>query len=125
MEPIERRIIQALVATEGTTGETLWAQYEQASVLRRDFTGVGFSTYFTVPDAAPRLRDSRNPIGRLILIDLEGLQHGASAVLWVKDGVLDRLEVFTFTEPWPAEPVVRGISGGAGDLPREPLPRGW
>jgi hypothetical protein len=105
MEQLERRIIQALVATEGAAGETLWAQYEQSSVLRRELTGVGFSTYLAVPDAAPRLRDSRNPIGRPILIGLEGLQHGASAVLWIKDGVLDCLEVFTFTEPWPSEPV--------------------
>jgi hypothetical protein len=103
MEQLERRIIQALVATEGTTGEVLWSQYDQSSVLRRELTGVGFFTYFAVPDAAPRLRDSRNPIGRPILIELEGLQHGASAVLWTKDGVLDRLEVFTFSEPWPAE----------------------
>lgn len=111
MEPIERRILEALVATEGAAGETLWSQYEQASVLRRDLTGVGFSTYFAVPDAAPRLLETRNPIGRPLLIELEGLQHGASAALWLKDGVLDCLEVFTFTEPWPAEPVVRGISG--------------
>ncbi len=111
MEPIERRILEALVATEGAAGETLWTQYEQASVLRRDLTGVGFSTYFAVPDAAPRLRDSRNPIGRPLLIDLEGLRHGASALLWTKDGALDRLEVFTFTEPWPAEPVVKSIEG--------------
>jgi hypothetical protein len=111
MEPIERRIIEALVATEGATGETLWSQYEQASVLRRELTGVGCSTYFAVPEAAPRLLETRNPIGRPLLIELEGLQHGASAVLWTKDGALDRLEVFTFSEPWPAEPVVRGISG--------------
>jgi hypothetical protein len=63
-----------------------------------------------VPYSAPRLRESRNPIGRPILIELEGLQHGASAVLWLKDGVLDHLEVFTFTEPWPAEPVVKSIA---------------
>lgn len=111
MEHLERRIIQALVATEGTVGETLWSQYEQSSILRRDFTGVGFSTYFAVSNAAPRLRDSRNPIGRPLLIELEGLQHGASAVLWIEDGLLDRLEVFTFTEPWPAEPVLKGLSG--------------
>jgi hypothetical protein len=111
MEQLERRIIQALVTTEGATGEMLWAQFEQSSVLRREVTGVGFFTYFVVPDAAPRLRDPRNPIGRPILIDLEGLRHGASAVLWIKEGVLDRLEVFTFTEPWPAEPVVKSISG--------------
>ena len=87
------------------------AQYRQASVLRRDFTGVGVYTYFAVPDAAPRLLETRNPIGRTILIELEGLEHGASAVLWQKAGVLDCLEVFTFTEPWPEEPVVKSILG--------------
>ncbi len=111
MEQLERGIVQAFVATEGAAGEMLWAQYEQSSVLHRELTGVGFFTYFAVPDAAPRLRDSRNPIGRPLLIELEGLQHGASAVLWQQAGVLDYLEVFTFTEPWPEEPVVKGISG--------------
>jgi hypothetical protein len=111
LEQLERRLIEALVATESAGGETLWAQYEQSSVLRRDLTGVGFFTYFAVPDAAPRLLETRNPIGRSILIELEGLQHGASAVLWTKDGVLDCLEVFTFTEPWPAEPVMKSIAG--------------
>ena len=111
METLERAVIEALASSEGAVGQILLEQHARASVLRRDWSGVGVNTYFSVPADAPRVETTENPIGRPILIDLEGLKEGASAVMWIEAGALDSLEIFTFDEPWPEHPVITGISG--------------
>jgi len=37
------------------------------------------------------------------MADIEGLAHGAGFTLFLRDGVIDMLEGFSYDEPWPKE----------------------
>jgi hypothetical protein len=76
-------------------------QLERATVIRREFTGVGFWTFFAVDPSAPRIPGGKSFNLSDVLADIEGLRHGTGFVLFVVDGALNQLEAFTYAEPWP------------------------
>ena len=79
-------------------------QLEQAEVLDREFTGVGFFTSFRVSGDAPRAKTKKDRIGfGDVVAELEGLDHGAGFVLFIDDGYLEMLEGYCFEETWPSE----------------------
>ena len=51
-----------------------------------------------------------------VLADVEGLNHGAGFVLYVRNGVMDLLEGYCYDEPWP--PVVGAFALNYHRLPR-------
>ena len=101
---LEATILDALLAGDAPELKVLRDQARDISVQRREHTGVGCYTHFAVRPGAMRLSVE----GRLILSDVgaevEGVEHGAGFVLYVERGVLDCLEVFTYTGEWPATP---------------------
>ena len=82
---------------------TLREHLAHASVSRREFTGVGFATHFTVPSDAPVRRDLSETAIYDVGADIRGLTHGASFVLFIRDGVLSFLEGVTTTGDWPED----------------------
>ena len=103
MTNLEATILNALLAGEAPQLEPLRAQVHVASVLRRELSGVGFFTHFAVPPDVPR----PGVVGRMVLsdigADIEGVVHGSGFALFIQDGILDFLEGFTYSDPWPAE----------------------
>ncbi|MDE0938166.1 MAG: hypothetical protein OSA89_19845 [Mariniblastus sp.] len=92
IEPIERRVMQRLLAGDHPTLETLRQQFARSCVADRDFTGVGFFTRFEVPDSVPRVNTrSRIVIGD-VCADVDGLQSGCGFILFVDDGLVGTLE---------------------------------
>ena len=84
-------------------------QYAAATVKGREFSGVGFFTNFEVPSTAPKVSPPDFELGARTLLQLDGLKHGAGVVLFVRKGILDMLEGYTFDEPWPANPRLLAI----------------
>ncbi len=82
---------------------TLRAQYAAAEIEERDVDAAGFSVYYWVPPDAPRLAGDANLELGDIVFYLEGTEDG-SAVLFIRRGVLDMLEVAMWADPWPAVP---------------------
>ena len=103
MTELEATILNALLAGEALQLEPLRVQVQVASVFRRELSGGGFFTHFAVPSDVPRPA----LVGRAVLsdvgADIEGVVHGAGFALFIQDGVLDVLEGFTYSDPWPTE----------------------
>lgn len=92
LEPIERRVMQMLLAGEHPALETLREQFDSSGVSDREYTGVGFFTSFTVRDDLPRLQPPRRIVIGDVGADLEGLTYGCGFILFIDDGILGALE---------------------------------
>jgi len=102
------RLMRLLLTGGDPLCSVLRAQYEVSQVVDVDLTHVGFFANFDVPADVAR---SSPPdfVGGNAFIDLEGVQHGAGCVLFVRDGVLSCLEGYVYGEEWPERPIVIGI----------------
>src|SRR5712664_210138 len=74
-----------------------------AVVTERELTGVGFFTHFTIPGEAPVRRDLTDAVIQDVAADIRGLEHGASFMLFIRDGVLSFLEGVASTGDWPEQ----------------------
>ena len=79
----------------------LQQQLEVCSVGKQEFTGVGFYTTLVVPENISRTEGLNFKFGDVIG-EIAGLSSGAGFLLYVKDGVLDMLEGYSYDEPWPS-----------------------
>ena len=106
LTPFERIILEALLAGELDDLAVLRAQASAATVTKREMTGVGFFTTFSVPDHCSRLSRSKGQTWLAdVGADLVGVEHGVGFVLFLRDGQIAVLEGFTYGEsPWPAVP---------------------
>jgi len=80
---------------------TIRKQLAHASITKREFTGVGFFTEFSLPTGAPVRRDLTDDTIGDVGAMFPGLQHGAGFVLFIRSGVVSMLEGYTYDEPWP------------------------
>lgn len=100
----ERAALDALLAGDHPALEALRRQLAASTVSTREFSGVGYFTHFRVAADAPRL-----PVRHWVIQDVEveadGVENGGGALLFVVDGMLSMLEVYTYaSEDWPREP---------------------
>ena len=98
-------LIEEAVLTKLLTGNLplliqLQQQLEGCSVATRDLTGFGFYSTLDVPENIPRTPGLNGKFGDVIG-EIPGLPSGAGFLLYVKDGVLDMLEGYSYDEPWP------------------------
>ena len=104
LSEFEKRILDALVETNGSQEALLREQLSAVTDLGRDFTGVGYYLNFSVPSSVPKLSLGSYPVGD-VRFELEGIKDGGCALLWIEDGCLACLEVSLHSdEKWPAEP---------------------
>lgn len=59
MTGLERAVVNTLLAGKAEVFRVLRQQFSVAQVLKRELTGVGFFTEFSVPPDAPRLPEAR------------------------------------------------------------------
>jgi hypothetical protein len=81
--------------------DQLLAQFRAASVKQRDYSGFGLFVHFEFPGAVEPIKEPRNFDFGSVAIELDGLEDGAGVVVFVRDGLLDMLEIFTYDEAWP------------------------
>jgi hypothetical protein len=99
---LERQVLQKLLSGEHPIIGELRAQLAGLQVADRELTGAGFMTSFTVNQSLKpiSLQGANFKFGDVVA-DIQGLEHGAGFLLYVKDGCIDALEGYTFDEPWP------------------------
>jgi hypothetical protein len=97
---LEQAVLDKLLAGDDSTLVALRAQAKRARLRSRENTGVGFFAVFEVPPDTARLVPPTLRVGD-VNATVKGLSHGAGFVLFIKDGHLDRLEGYTYDEPWP------------------------
>ena len=104
-DDFEEDVMKRLLAGDDEILIKLRGQYEVATIHSRDFTGAGFFTHFRLAGKSLRL-DRRNSFH---FGDVIGQKDGSTDdavgfVLFVKDGILDYLEGYTFgAETWPED----------------------
>ncbi|TET06849.1 hypothetical protein E3J79_00620 [Candidatus Dependentiae bacterium] len=99
-EVFEKKIMGKLLYGSNHILPILRKQYEKAQIKNRKFTGVGFFTDFIVPKDVPRLPNLKSFHLGNVAGKINGTDIGL--VLFIKDGVLNFLEGYTFgDDPWP------------------------
>lgn len=84
---------------------------DYASVLKRQLgnAGIGefriykqgFSVSFMIAESSPRLNVTETLTLGDTLAEIPGLEHGMGFILWVKHGIIDSLEGYTYGEDIP------------------------
>lgn len=105
LSDLEKRVLFT-IADNHADGRIIKAQIVQSKVDQRDYTGVGFRTYFTLVDTVRRhlnkalwkTKDMPKAYGKH-----PDLSAGASFVLLLADGFISRLEGQTNGEDWPKD----------------------
>lgn len=97
---LERDALAAILSPAHPIMDALRAQAAECRIKSREFTGVGFFTELVVP-ARTAVDGLRNAALTGTNVQIEGLEHGATFVLFIEDGMITTLEGVTFTEPWP------------------------
>ena len=108
LRPHERIAIDALLAGDHPALAKLRRQAEHVAVTARLHTGVGEHV-----DLEPFMGEAPVEPTNIILadvnLDVEGLKHGADALLFIVNGQLNALEFATAVDSWPVSPVIKGI----------------
>lgn len=104
----EKRILDACLAGDDPTLQTLRVQADACDVTQRNHTGVGAYVDFSVPDSAPRL-DSRVIIIGDVNLEVRDVPHGVTPLLYIYEGRLQFLEIATHEGEWPKDPEIVGI----------------
>ncbi len=92
--------MEMLLAGDDPVLKTLRAQFAQATIKKRMFSGVGFVTDFAVPQDAELAQANALFFLADVTADLNGA-IGAGFHIQVKGGRLKLLEGFTYDDLWP------------------------
>lgn len=103
LTPLERESLTLLLSPENCDDPKLREQVDVAAVASREHTGVGLFVNLAVPDSVVgEVRENRrfsNLSG-----EMPGLESGFGGVLFIENGKLKLLEIFTYDETWPEKP---------------------
>lgn len=98
---IEQAVLEMLLAGSIPLLVELRRQFEVCTIKKRKFTGHGFFTDFSVPEETQKRVGLDLVLDDVLGEDISGLQNGAGFLLFIKDGILDYLEGFSYEERWP------------------------
>ncbi|HEY1929302.1 MAG TPA: hypothetical protein VGG92_17700 [Caulobacteraceae bacterium] len=96
LSDLERAVLAAIVDQVPEWGEALRQQVMSATVTERENTGAGFYTKLAVT-GGQKLVGVTSPIGD-VGADIEAMSRGMGFLLWMKDGVADTLEGYTYDD---------------------------
>lgn len=102
----EKLALEMLLAGPERALASLRAQASSATVRRRTYSSFGEYVDLDVP-----LNSERASPAALILGDIElnitGVSHPVTVLLYVKDGLLDFIEFSTIEGDWPEQPAIQ------------------
>ncbi len=100
LSELERAVLEKLLQGTHPFLVRLNSQTEFCYVRRREMTGAGFYTYFEIRRAPLQIYDIDLRFGDVVA-EIPGLKNGAGFLLYVKNGLLDMLEGYSYDETWP------------------------
>jgi hypothetical protein len=107
---LERAAIETILSESLESIDVLRAQFAASSVIKRDYTGVGFYTIISVPRSVPPVKETTELRDHLfggaagIVGPVEHPRFLISFHLWLDAGYLNTLEGVTLVgEGWPDE----------------------
>jgi hypothetical protein len=104
-EPIERQVMQLLLAGDHPTLDVLRQQFAHCLVAEREFTGMGFFTTFEVPSGIPKIESRVRIFIGDVCAEVDDLGYGCGFTLFVDDGVIETLECHLWgDDAFPSNP---------------------
>lgn len=100
-EEFEQAVMQKLLEQDTPINTILYEQYKQATVVKRDFTGVGFFTDFIVPKTAPSITEPVAHGYGDVQCSINGIDCFGGFVLFIENGVMACLEGYSYGHEWP------------------------
>ena len=98
---LEYAVLEKLLAGDDERLMRLRRQLETAIASKREMTGVGFFTTLEVLDPTHRLDERSVELGD-VNAEISGLTHGAGFLLFIRNGLLETLEGYTYGDNrWP------------------------
>ena len=99
----EDEVMHRLIEEKAELSNILLKQYNNATVVNRKFTGVGFFTDFEISDKSLIIREPLNFEFGSVQAETPHLQHGIGFILFIRNGFIDFLEGYTYGEPFPTD----------------------
>lgn len=99
LNSLERAVLDKLLFGDLPLLAQLRSQLEKCGVEHREFTGYGFYVTLSVPDYVPRVEATDFKLGD-VFGKAEGTPSEVGFLLYIKDGILDLLEAYSYDEPW-------------------------
>jgi hypothetical protein len=100
-DAFESEVMSKLLSEEPKYSELLMMQYDNARIVSRQFTGVGFFTDYEVLDKSLRIHELSDYHFGSVQVVVPQLHYGIGFVLFIKHGLIDFLEGYTYGEPFP------------------------
>jgi hypothetical protein len=100
MTDLEMAVMVKFLDGDHSTLKALRQQLASCRVDKREFTGAGFYTDFVVDNSVVDQLHGDFNLDEVIA-EIDGLKHGAGFVLYVRNGMLQSLEGYSYDEPWP------------------------
>jgi hypothetical protein len=107
--PFERTVLEGLLEGDHVVLAALRSQLASATVSDRNFTKPGCLVDIEVAPDVNRVDPTSFHIGDVHL-ELDSCEHGAAAILFVRDGSMSFLELVAYMEDWPVSPSLQRIS---------------
>src|SRR5688500_6631342 len=101
LSPLEQAALDKLIAGDHPVLQTLRHQASRASLRAKEYTGVGVFCSFDVLPGTPTVAGGFELED--VTAEVAGFNHGAGFILFVREGVIELLEGFSYDEPWPDE----------------------
>jgi hypothetical protein len=95
---LERTVMEMLLAGDDPELQLLRTQYASAGVAKREMSGVGFFTSFSVDHSLPGV--TRPMWIQDVMAEATGVSDSIRFILWVNDGFIDTLEGWSSGD-WP------------------------
>ena len=107
LTPLEAEVTNWLLDGDDPVLNSLKHQFSLVNEITREFTGHGFYLLFLYAEKpesiANHLAVKPDFCFGDVAASMNSLKNGAGFLLWVKDGVLDQLEGYTYGEEWPLQ----------------------
>jgi hypothetical protein len=99
---LESAVLNKLLEGNHPALGTLRDQLRVATVRSRRLTGAGFFTEIELPPETilARMSPDSFQFGD-VEASIPGLQHGAGFLVYIRNGMLQLLEGYSYEEPWP------------------------
>lgn len=95
LSELESAVLEAIAVQVPRHARELRKQLALATVIGRKNTGGGFYTRLAVGSSAPRIIGAVSQLGD-IGAEVAGVRHGMGFLLWLRDGLADTLEAYTY-----------------------------
>lgn len=108
LRPHERLVLDTLLAGDEAPLALLRAQASDVIVCKRTYTSVGEYVDLAVSSKHQLVEPANIILGDLDM-EVIGVKHGVTTLLYVIDGNLDFIEFATAADTWPEDPKVVGF----------------